>query len=156
MKNLTNWTETVGFAAVVLSLIFVGYEIRESTLATKAANHYALQGLMTNLTNTILESEELSHIDHIMQTSEGYADLTPLQKSRADSIRVYNFNIWEAAFYNHVEGQLDNEIWDAWNRYNRSILTADSWKAWQENKHHFGESFSKHVDNVFIDAGFNE
>ncbi len=150
--KLSRWAEAFGLVAVVLSLIFVGIEIRHSTQASRAANQHSLLELAIAHQNTILESEELSYIFSAVLDGD-VSGLSESQRARADRMRVNMFNIWEAAYYDHQTDQLSDELWTAWNSFNASLANEEFRSWWQGERYGFGSSFAEHVDEVMKDVG---
>lgn len=149
--KLSSWVEITGLIAVVTSLVFVGLEIRQNSQASKTANQHALLEMALNYQNTIMQDEELSEIYQAMlEGSE--PGLTKEQQGRASQIRGNQFNLWESAFYAHDTGQLNDELWAAWNGFNRSLINDQHRAWWKKNRQGFGESFSSHVDSVLSQA----
>lgn len=46
LEQLYYIAEIVGVVAIVLSLLFVGVQLRQNTLATRAASHHAITDVM--------------------------------------------------------------------------------------------------------------
>ncbi|MEJ2238119.1 MAG: hypothetical protein P8X82_07460 [Gemmatimonadales bacterium] len=147
--KLSSWAEAIGLVAVVVSLVFVGMEVRQSTQASRAANQHSLLELGMTNGNMIAADEELSHIFEAMLAGE-QAALTELQRARGSRLVGNAFNLWEAAYYNYQTDQLNDELWQGWNSYHASSLSRSGAKAWwRKHRRGYGKSFARHVDEAF-------
>ena len=90
--------EIVGAVAVVISLIYVGVQIRQNTISQNA--------LIEKATNDIhsLSNEELRQLRF---TYFGF------------------FNIWHIAYKNHHRGMLEKQVLEEWERGAAWMLTTD-------------------------------
>jgi len=132
----------------VISLVFVGIEIRGNTRASQAAGQHSLLELAFSNNNLVLADAELGVIDAAILGGRG-SDLTDQQMARANGLIANKFNIWEAAFYDNATDQLHPQLWRAWNAFNESRLNSRDMRAWwYANRHGFGSDFAEHVDAV--------
>ena len=76
MKNWKDFAELIGFAAIVISLFFVGLELRQNTDAVKAASIDSLSALSQEFYLLMASDHELSRI-----FQDGNQDMTQLSES---------------------------------------------------------------------------
>jgi hypothetical protein len=98
-------TEVIGMSAVILSLVFVGIEIRDNTAATKAQALLDFSSAANDLGLAVIEDDEFAEI-----LIAGDADSEELTESNKARYRRYVFamlNIYENAFIFNAEGLLD-------------------------------------------------
>lgn len=144
-----NWIEIVGVVSVVVSLIFVGLELSQNTEAVQATNHFSLLEYNLSLGETIYQNPELSSVDELMREGNE-ADFDENQKRAAGYIRSHVFNIWEAAYYSHNSGQLNDELWVAWDSSNHSFaISSYTREWWADRRFQYGRAFQEYIDNLF-------
>jgi len=144
--------EIVGVVAVILSLVFVGIELRNNTEAVKADNHYSLLDLSFTQQLVILEDPELSAILSKVLSGDT-SSLTTEQQFRGNLMREQLFNMWEVSFYNARSRQLEAEITIALDNYYQRLLTTSTVEWWNDNSASYGESFQLHVNSIIEDGG---
>lgn len=130
-RRLNNWVaiaEIVSAAAVVISLIYVGLEIRRTTLESDADIQAELLSYTHQRRNLVIESSDLASL-----LTEGYAD--PSQLSPDEALRFQNYNellyvAWERAYMTNVVGVFSDELFGAWDEWFISIAERNPEFVW--------------------------
>lgn len=150
MQNLQRWSlvaEIVGAVAVVISIVYLTVEVQRNTSAIQSQTS---QGLleMANETNQLLSlNPELAAFFTRAQT--GYDLLTPAEHLRWRRWVNSELNIWEHAFYSHVNGTLDDAMWIGYDVSYRASYCNDSAKRiWREIETFYGTEFRAHVNET--------
>ncbi len=118
--NLSSWGETIGISAVVLSLVFVGYELRQSsTIAAVDAGQQLAQ--MGQELSIFQSQSDVAAI--VLKAESDYASLEPVEKLQFTGLVLITFNLWEHAYYSHTEGVLSDELWAIWHESHCDVLT---------------------------------
>ena len=114
--KLSDWAsiaEIVGAAAIVVSLLFVGVQVRESTKATQAATQQ--QGFGYEL-QILLAQNEISREGAVrlgvMTQDLDFSD-TSKAELEANSLYVATLRLFEDQFLQHVAGNLSDAAWEA-------------------------------------------
>ena len=148
-------------AAVVLTLVFIGIQLKQNAELTRmAAAQTSAQLLSTNL-GRIIESPDLAEL--IVK------DGAPDSWSRAERLRVSNFL---SASFRHYEvlhthrrfGVFEEELWIGTEARLRDSLESSAIREWwQESKPFYARSFVAYVDSIAAEwdaaqaiAGMNE
>jgi hypothetical protein len=139
--------EVVSAAAIIVSLLYVGYEYRRtSTMSSREADVILFE--RTRESNRILiESPGMADIVHLAETAP--EALSPADSLRFLAYRHDFFDTWEIAWYYHADGILETETWEEWDQWfsEEARLAPDF--AWRETRRHFtGEGFRDHVDRA--------
>jgi hypothetical protein len=138
--------EVIGAAAIVVSLIYVGSEIRQNTVALQDNSHQSSLTLAHDLEYRLWDAEFLATYDNGMRN---YSTLSSQQIRQFDSYVSLNINVWEYAFYARERGVMAEDIWNGWDRYFRSQLNESSWQqVWRKVRHGYGDSFQAYTDSV--------
>lgn len=145
LQSYAAMAEVFGAFAIVLSLIYAGYELRRS-------------GRMSSLeVDVILYEREREHNAVLFQNGEmAELVLTAQQAAHdligADRLRYLEYqhdflDSWEIAFAYHRDGILDDESWEGWNQWYVLQMKQRPRFAWEENRHNFTPGpFMDHVD----------
>ena len=129
--KLNSWVaiaEVISAVAVVISLIYVGLEIRRTTLESDADIQAELLSYTVQRRYLVIESSDLSSL-----LAKGYAD--PSQLSPDELLRFQNyielfFVAWERAFMSNDGGVFSEEIFDDWNGWFVSVAEKDPEFLW--------------------------
>ena len=101
--------ETVGFLAVVASLVFVGWEIRQNTAVARAAAAQAFTQQIIDH-NAILVAEGYPALNTRMAEGELRADFNSDDQMRIDVTAMSTLRIWESLFRGVQVGIVDEEL----------------------------------------------
>ncbi|MDX1507409.1 MAG: hypothetical protein R3358_03950 [Woeseiaceae bacterium] len=148
-RKLSVWVaiaEIVSAAAVVLSLIYVGFEIRRSTLESEADIQAELLTYTVQRRYLVVESSDLSSL-----LAKGYADptrLSPAEALRFQSYIELFYVAWERAYMANAAGYFSDELFHAWNIWFISVAENDPDFVWPmvRDSQLWGSSFVQHVN----------
>ena len=150
-RKLSNWVaiaEIISAAAVVISLIYVGLEIRRATLESDADIQAELLSYTHQRRNLVIESDNLASL-----LTKGYAD--PSQLSPDEALRFQNYNellyvAWERAFMTNAAGVFSDELFDAWDGWFVSIAESDPEFVWPKvrDSQSWNRPFVEHVNQA--------
>jgi hypothetical protein len=146
--------EIVGAVAVVLSLIYVGYQVRQNTKALRTQVHETLVGHVFDAEGTLLTNADLAQI--IVKANLKQEPLTLDEQLRANTYFTFEFVNWESAYLHWKQGFIEERVWQRWDR---SSHPGDDSQAhfdyWLEHRDWFDSAFADHVDRVFSDRGYS-
>ena len=149
-RSLSEWAsigEIVASIAVVVSLLFVGYSIRQNTSAIEAAEENAFLTSWRNLTQLpFYEHAELAAIQMKVHSDD---ELSALESQRWDNYLRAVFDTWAQLHNSYHDGLISES---SWRDMNGSILTLwDLEKMgpfWDERgKHWAGTPFGDHISS---------
>ena len=148
-RKLSDWValaEIISAAAVVISLIYVGLEIRRSTLESEADIQAELLSYTVQRRTLVIESSDLS-----LLLANGYTD--PTQLSPDESLRFQSYIelfyvAWERAYNTSVSGVFSEEQFDGWNNWFISVAQRDPAFVWPmvRDSQDWGPTFIQHVN----------
>jgi len=130
-RKLNTWVayaEVISAVAVVISLIYVGVEIRRSTLESDADIQAELLSYTLQRRYLLIESSDLSSL-----LAKGYADptrLSPNEKLRFQSYIELFYVAWERAYITTAAGVFSEELFDLWNVWFISVAESDPAFVW--------------------------
>lgn len=104
--------EFIGVAAVVLSLVFVGMEIRQSADINSAQAVYSLNQTTSELLQQIAINADLAEL--LSHASNDFASLDENEQMRARFWYRGVINNHEAAWKFHSKGLIDDQDHQAW------------------------------------------
>jgi hypothetical protein len=159
--KLNDWIQVVGIFALVASLVFVGIEVRQNSIATRSATNAAVKDAFRELNLVIASSPELARA-----TTAGGAD--PAAAPPADRLQMLAmwralFHLWSDVHRQYHNGTLDPVLYDA---VIREVSTyAESHKAagqvegadrrgrqmrwaWESERFIFNADFQEFIDDI--------
>lgn len=164
MKNGTtvrNLIEAIGILSVIGSLIFVGMELRQNSIATRAATNSAIAESFLELNMVLASNPELARA-----LSAWVED--PSEAPREDQILILSlwrgvFHIWSNAHRQHLNDTLDPAIYTSIVQEIKTYALPDPqasniedvtrrqrlmrW-AWESERFIFNPDFQEFMDNL--------
>lgn len=112
-KSLAEWSQVADIAAavaVVVSLLFVGLQVRDNTDALRSRNERALVDALQSLElNRVTDAEFAA----LMVRAEAGKPLGDVDRSRVRALAFLYLDNWEQAFHDRQKGLIDPDIWRA-------------------------------------------
>ena len=154
-EKLRNWVaigELVAAAGVMISLIFVGYELNSGNKIQQAANDNFLYELQDELYADLSTNPVL--ISAYTKLSNGDEELTRQEAAQYVWYIWRYVNQWSMAFDRHAEGLLSDSTWAAWSTSFESELVGNSIgmskELWESGRNTYREEFTAYVDNLYL------
>ena len=151
--NLNNWAqfaEIVSAAAVVLSLLYVGFELRRTTVQSNTDVQAELLSYTTQRRYLIIENGDLA--DLVARGYENPGDLTAGELIRFQNYSELLYVAWERAVFSRDTGVFSGEdfgLWDAWFVSTARKAPDFVWPM-VRNSQDWTPSFVQHVDAVLM------
>jgi hypothetical protein len=153
-RKLSDWAsiaEIVGATAIVLSLIFVGYEVRRNTLATQIASANDLGTALLEV-NKITTQADLAEL-FVRTETGGYSSLSDVEKAQMSSVNHAYYRVLQAFYYQYRRGALEEIMWEPLEENLGRMLTSgnyDEW--WESNKFLYNSEFVDYLDHTVVPA----
>ncbi len=152
-ENLKEWAliaEITGAIAIVISLIFVGSEIRQSSNLIQFSNYQTTLS-WGMVRGDWLRDKEFAEIYELALND--YSGLSSVQKLQFDEFFGQQLNIWEFAYYAHNDEMMSDIAWEGWDTWYRVEFRKESFKTyWQEAKRNdYTGEFKTYADSVLLE-----
>jgi hypothetical protein len=140
-------SQTLGSAAVVASLIFVGVQIRHNTKATHAASHLAVSKALNQINLLLAQNGEMSRL-WLSGMRDRHA-LTPEERWRFDStLRAY-LHVCETMYTQAKLGAGDIGIVVAEENGIKTVFSSVGVREWwAENPFGFSNEFRDYIETL--------
>lgn len=164
-SGISRVAEVLGLFGVIGSLIFVGIEVRQSAIATRAATDTAIADAFRDVNQVMATSPELA------RAMTAWPD-SPDSLSAADQVQVLGlwralFHTWSNAHRQDLNGTIDPAIFAAvsqeittYAQAQRGTASPDLQRrgrfmrwAWTRERFLFNPDFQEFVDSIFLPTG---
>ena len=147
LPEITEIAQTLGSAAVVASIIFVGVQIRQNTKATQAASHHAVSKALNQINLLWARDGEVTRL--WLSGIRDRSALTPEERWRFDStLRAY-FHVCETMYTQANLGAGDLGIVLAEEKGIKTVfLSAGVREWWAENPFGFSTDFRNYIKEL--------
>jgi len=141
--------EIAGAIAVVMSVIYLGVQVRANTKVLRSQAHFNALSLAQRPFEMVIDNEGLSKILNV-----GFATpekLSPEEWIRCSYYMFMQFNAWEYLYYQNRDESIPKELWvGADESFKQFIETKPGYtRFWSEWQNAFDEPFRSYVANEF-------
>ena len=150
-RKLKNWVEIaeiISAVAVVLSLLYVGFEIRRTTVQSDRDIQAELLSYTHQRRYLVIENGDLSEL-----LAKGYHN--PKDLSAGEAIRFQNYSellfvAWERATSARDAGVFSAALYDKWDNWFTSVAEQTPDFVWPmvRDSQNWTPSFARHVDEA--------
>lgn len=148
--------EIVGAVAVVISVIYLAFQISEGNKELESQTHYNALTLGQRPLEIELENAELASI-----INKGYLQPDQLNDDewyRFTRYQLIAINAWEYYYYENSQGTLPGELWIGANAYYEILMKTKPGlrRYWSEFEHIYAEPFHSYVQNIVDSAATDD
>jgi hypothetical protein len=151
LDQLANIAEIVAAALVIVSLIYVGVQIRQNTAATHAATGQAWFNTFDGHVGLINSSPTLADILH-----RGATGLSNIKDSEIIQFGAYldqSFTSFEIFYFQRKAGTLGARLWSIQRQAIAALLMQPGQQQWWETRRHWYDKEFQEFVNQVIDSG---
>ena len=151
IEDLGNLGELIGSIALLISLIYVGIEIRKNTDTARTSTYQSIVSDFGSLNQTIISTPGMSAL--VVKAQEDFDSLSEDEKAQISQLFFFLYHSFENMYYQARKGYLEDDVWLGWKRL---ILTYHqrpghrSW--WNLRRHVFSESFANFLETEKLDV----
>lgn len=148
-EKLKDIAELVGLAAIVLSLVFVGLEIRQSAAATRGATQQALADSAREASEALATDLETAELTLRFLSADDWSGFSDSERFRVVLLFTSMLRVYENAHYQWREGNLAPEVWAGWDVSMRGTAPLPGLvKYWNERRDYFDENFRSYFEEM--------
>ncbi len=149
-KNVNDWLQVIGTFGVIVSLIFVGVQMRQTQRIAAAEIYQARAALKVH--NFALETSSPAMQEALRKA---WAD-EELSENEARNVGLFWYSwlsYWENNYYQHRAGMMSAEQWESSARTLRRFAAVPHFREWWRATHaDWPDSFGEAVDAAVADA----
>lgn len=147
--------QIISAVAVVISLIYVGIQIRQNTLATKAAMRQSISDNDVTYLLSFLDNSIVAEANAKLTAGD---TLSIKEKEQLIAQQHVNFRVFENAHYQNKNGLLENEVWQRYKIIIHLLLSHNetAMEHWQGNSFTYTSSFQNTIQEIMSDETLKE
>jgi hypothetical protein len=149
LQDWSNLAQVIGALAVVISLFYVGFQIKRNTNAVRSATAQAIHSNYSDWYMNLMGDAELNRI--AIKGLKDYASLDDIEKARFIETMMAFVSFSQNAFYQWREKALSPWLWGGWELLVMNLLLAPGGKEfWKERGYVFGIEYRDYVEKVIM------
>jgi hypothetical protein len=146
-EKLRDAAELVGIAAIVVSLVFVGLEVRQSAAATRGATQQALADSAKEASAALAADKETAELTLRFLNANDWSSFSEDERFRIVILFTSMLRVFENAHYQWSEGNLAPEVWAGWDASMRGAAPMPGIaKYWDERRNYLDEDFREYFE----------
>lgn len=145
LQAYASLAEVVSALAIIISLLYAGYEFRRSNTMSSREADVLLYERVREANRLMIETPGLAEI--LVEAQTAPEDLSAAERVRFLAFQHSFFDSWELGWNQHDDGILDETTWREWDDWFVQEARRRPSFAWTDNEHNFtGEAFRRHVE----------
>jgi hypothetical protein len=148
--SLSEWAaigELVASIAVVVSLVFVAFSIRQNTGALQGTTENLVFEKHAELASLFVADASLAAI--LAKKRSGEGELSDVEQVRWEKYLLNLLDVWALAYHRHRESLLSDQQFENWDSYFSRIFCCEAERIsrdrWEELRYGFDPEFWSHV-----------
>lgn len=151
-EAISAFGEMVGAVGVIISLVYVGMQIRHNTKAMMATSAREAVAAMRDFNKSMVEDISIARIFRL--GAEDLANLNEDERGQFGHILFNFFKTAEELHYQYLQGTLDPEIWKSWRAIVGMFASSPGFlEYWEMRKSFFTPAFQAEHD-TWKDMGY--
>lgn len=140
--------QTVAAVAVVLSLVFVGFQIKEHNREARLAAMHEAAKEYRSITDMALNNPVLVEL-FIRAAKTGMDGMSEVEAQQMALLYHSNLRVYEDMYFQDKEGQLDTRLWRSMERQLAGFSTTVGFKQyWEIRAHIYTDEFQNYVNDL--------
>ena len=154
-------SQIVAALGIILSLIFVGIQMRQSTEQAKrveaATRVAAMREAHGNLANWYMHTSQHQHLTSLIcKALNDFESLSEDESAQAVTSTSALLSYAQNAFYEWHAGDLPDEQWKSWFVALQFVCTPGGQKLWAMRRHMFATPFADYVEANLLNSELPE
>ena len=138
----------IGTAGVIVSLIYVGFQVRQNTAAIQSSTSQGVYQLSQEQALAILQDAELAEV--LLRARQMPDSMTAADSLRYELYLALRLNLREGIYTNALQGTMEAELAAGWLDDLRDFSCLPGMVSfWAENKTGYHPAFRAAVDSAF-------
>ena len=148
-------SEALGVIAVVASLIFVGFQMRQTAKAINVNSNHGIQEAFRGNVTRLAENEALSSI--FLREIPQPGSVSGLEEYRFALLLQSSIQLYANAYYQHNIGALDANTWGSIDAQMGNFLkTPGAHAYWQRSGSNYPKDFENYLNNEVLTTAQQE
>jgi hypothetical protein len=144
LHQIADLAQVIGGLALLVSVVFLFFEVRTNNRLTRAANTQALVGLASPFQLGLVQDRNMAEL--FVHGGEKYAELDEVDRSRYRSLLTWWLILHENIYYQWRRGLLDHRSFKPWaNDLKRFVKQQNLRAHWPEMQGLFQDQFVRYM-----------
>ena len=149
LADWAHYSEIAASIVVIFSIIYLGYEINQNTIALQNESHLAVNETLSAFDVAAAMDEEFHQI--LTTATKSPSEVSEEEFSRYVTYVTPRLGIWEYMFLAKQKDAVGGSTWEAFDPYFNSMICTKGYRqVWREVETSFAEAFRLYINNEVI------
>lgn len=150
LDSAAKTSEVVGAIAVIVGLLFVGFEVRENTVAQQFS---ATQTLVSEYNAAISSINDREFVCIFIRAGNDFRSLSQSDKIRYSILMQPIFRTFEQLHYSDLKGTIDENVYSGFQQQFAAMMQLPgNQQYWAARRDWFGSVFQEFTDRIISDG----
>ena len=150
LDSAAKMSEVVGAIAVIVGLLFVGFEVRDNTVAQQFS---ATQTLVSEYNAAISSINDREFVCIFIRAGNDFTSLSQSDKIRYSILMQPIFRTFEQLHYSDLKGTIDKNVYSGFqHQFAAMMRLPGNQQYWAARRDWFGSVFQEFTDKIFSDG----
>ena len=148
LSEWANVAEIIGTIAILISLVFIGSELRSNTNATQASTREAINQKDLNWISMRLDPTVIARAE--AKLYKGEDELSTLEENQLVTLQYMNFISFEHSYYQYISGTIVTQEWERQRNFIRVNIQRNPYASemWEDYQYGFTSDFQEIVEEL--------
>jgi len=143
--------QTIAVVALLVSILFVGYQIRQNTKAIRATSHHAVTDSFNAINTLLMSDQNAARIFRLGM--EGLDSLNDDERVSYSYMLLGYMRIFETLYYQYNNGTMDKKLFDAEVKTLRWSVSKPGFREWwRENPISLSAEYRAFIGGLITEA----
>ncbi len=148
---LANAATIVEAIFVIISVVFIWHEIRQSNKLTKAANVQALAELSSPFNMQLIQDRQMAEFWH--KGASQFDQMDEIDQQRYTDLLTWWLILHENIYYQYTKGLIDKDSYAAWSYdLEKFVKMQNLGRHWESMRITYQPKFAEHVNELIQKA----
>ncbi len=140
-ESQNSWWGLVANGAVLIGILFVAYELRQNTIATRLDVASSFQSSFSGIEMLIAGNPEFASL--LMKERQG-EEVSETEQFRLGVFYTNALRQWQFVHFQYLVNALDEDIWRGQRSYFEGLISANNnlVKHWEGSEQHYSPRFN--------------
>ena len=150
LKKTALIAEILGGLGIIVSILYLGFEVSQNTKNTEIANHLALIEQIGAIRELHMTDETMAAL--VLNGSTDFSSLSDIEQDQFYWYTLHSFDMWETGFLMNERDGLPDGTWGVWNyswcEWLRKPGFRELWESGMRNS--FNAQFRRNVEQCYL------
>jgi len=153
LSTIAAW---IGVISVIISLFYLGIQVRQNTKAMKAVTYQAIVNSVLEIDKILVQDAKLMEI--WVSGRNNSEKLDKKQRRRFNTLMVMFYHNFENLFFQHKKLLVEHSLYQSWEKFGFNVSKEEGVKSWwnKYSQQFLTDKFRKYIETELSTSNLND